>query len=99
MNVYIPTKEELDETVYKAVKQVMREEMPEVIHKANRKQWLTTDDAMEFLQCSRRHLQYLRDTQQLTYTKNGRTIHYNVDDIEEFLNKGKLKVDEIKKAH
>jgi len=90
MNVFIPNKEELEEAIYKAVQQVLREEMPEIIHKATRRKWLTTDEVMEMLQCSRRHIQYLRDSDQLSYSQNGRTIRYNIEDKEAFLNEGKV---------
>jgi len=62
MNVFIPNKEELEEAIYKAVQQALREEMPEIICKATRRKWLTTEEVMEMLQCSRRHIQYLRDS-------------------------------------
>jgi len=90
MNVFIPNKEELEEAIYKAVRQVLWEEMPEIISKATRRKWLTTDEVMEMLQCSRRHIQYLRDNNQLSYSQNGRTIRYNIDDVEAFLNEGKV---------
>ncbi|MFH5884008.1 helix-turn-helix domain-containing protein [Halalkalibaculum sp. DA3122] len=90
MNVFIPNKEELEEAIYEAVQQVLREEMPEIIRKATRRKWLTTEEVMEMLQCSRRHIQYLRDSNQLSYSQKGRTIRYNIDDIEAFLNEGKV---------
>lgn len=87
MNVFIPTKEELDEAIYKAVQKVMRQEMPEIVRKATRRRWLTTDEVMDMLQCSRRHIQYLRDSNQIPFSQNGRTIRYNVEDVEDFLKK------------
>jgi len=65
MELFIPSKEELDDAIYKAVKKAMQEEMPELIHKATRKKWLRTEEVMEIIQCSRRHVQYLRDSNQL----------------------------------
>jgi len=59
MNIFIPTKEEFEDAIYKAVREVVREELPEVIRKATRRQWLTTDEVMDMLQCSRRQVQYL----------------------------------------
>lgn len=88
MNVFIPNQQELEEAVYKAVIKVMREEMPEIIRKATRRKWLTTDEVMEMLQCSRRHVQYLRDAKLIPYSQNSRTIRYDVEDVEAFLNEG-----------
>ena len=89
---FIPTKQDLESAVQKAVEQTVNEVLPDVIRKATRKKWLTTDEVMTMLQCSRRHVQYLRDSEQLPYTKNGRTIRYNIDDIEDFLNDHKVDV-------
>ncbi|PAU95369.1 hypothetical protein CK503_04020 [Aliifodinibius salipaludis] len=90
MNVFIPTKEEFEEAIYKAVRKVMREEMPALIRKATRKKWLTTNDVMDMLQCSRRQVQYLRDSRQIPFSQNGRTIRYDIEDVEAFLNGGKV---------
>lgn len=62
MNVFISTKEEFEEVIYKAVRKVMREKMPEIIRKATIRKWLTTDEVMEMLQCSRQQVQYLKDS-------------------------------------
>jgi excisionase family DNA binding protein len=90
MNAYIPTKEDLEEIVSRTVQKTVKEALPEAIHKATRKKWLTTDEVMEILQCSRRHVQYLRDSEQLPYSQNGRTIRYHIEDVENFLNEGKV---------
>lgn len=87
---YIPTKEELEKIVSRSVKKNIKEVLPEAIRKATRKQWLTTDEVMEILQCSRRHVQYLRDSNQLTYSQNGRTVRYHIEDVEAFLNNHKV---------
>lgn len=62
MNVFISTKEEFEEVIYKAVRKVMREKMPEIIRKATIRKWLTTDEVMDMLQCSRQQVQYLKDS-------------------------------------
>jgi excisionase family DNA binding protein len=90
MNVFIPTKEEFEEAIYKAVKKVMREELPELVRKATRKKWLTTNEIMEMLQCSRRQVQYLRDSRQIPFSQNGRTIRYDIENVEAYLNDGKV---------
>lgn len=90
MDAFIPTKEELEEIIQRAVKQTVRQTLPEAINKATRKEWLTTDDVMGMLQCSRRHVQHLRDSGQLKYYQNGRKIHYWINDVEEYINRGKV---------
>lgn len=90
MNAYIPTKEDLEDIISRKVKETVKEVLPGAIRKATRKEWLTTDEVMEMLQCSRRHVQYLRDSKQLPYSQNGRTIRYNIKDVEAFLNRHKV---------
>ncbi|GAA5522397.1 helix-turn-helix domain-containing protein [Aliifodinibius salicampi] len=90
MNVFIPTKEDLEDIISRKVKETVNEVLPGAIRKATRKEWLTTDEVMEMLQCSRRHVQYLRDSKQLPYSQNGRTIRYHIQDVEAFLNRHKV---------
>ena len=41
--------------------------------------------------CTIRHLQNLRDTKQLQFSQNGKTIKYHIDDLEAYLNRGMVK--------
>lgn len=91
MNAYIPTRKDLEELIEKSVEKSISNSLPRAIRKATRKKWLRTDDVMELLQCSRRHVQYLRDSEQLSFSQNGRTIIYDIDEIEAFLNTHKVK--------
>lgn len=92
MNAYIPTKEDLENIISRTVQQTVKEAIPQAVRKATRKQWLTTDEVMDLLQCSRRHVQHLRDSEQLAFSQNGRTIRYNIEDVEAYLNRGKVEV-------
>lgn len=83
---YIPSEEDLKRIVNQSVKEAITEALPTALRKANRKQWVNTTDVMHILQCSRRHVQYLRDTKQLAFTQNARTIRYRMEDVENFLN-------------
>lgn len=88
MKIYIPTKEELEATIRKAVFETIKESLPSIIRKATRKKILTSAEVMEILQISRPKLQYLRDSGQLPYKQNRRTIRYSIDEVEDFLNRG-----------
>ncbi|PKD45283.1 helix-turn-helix domain-containing protein [Rhodohalobacter barkolensis] len=90
MQAYIPDEATLEKVIAKVTRRVVIEILPDVIRKATRKEWLTTDDVMEILDCSRRHVQYLRDSKQLTFSQNGRTIRYHFDDLESFMNSHKV---------
>jgi len=91
MSIILTTPEELKGIVDRAVKEALRDVLPKVIRQASKKEWLNTDDVMEYLQCTRRHIQYLRDSEQLPYSLNGRTIRYHIDDIDTFLKNHKVK--------
>lgn len=93
MNAYIPDKDTLEVLISKAVAQSVAEQLPSAIRKATRKKWLTTDEVMDVLQCSRRHVQHLRDSGRLPYRQNGRTIRYDIDEVESYLNRGKVNAD------
>ena len=91
MNVYIPTRDDLERFIQRAVEKTIKETIPPAFQKATRKKWLTTDEVMEILQCSRRHMQHLRDSGQLPYHQHNKTIRYDIDEIENFLNRGKVR--------
>lgn len=85
MNAYIPTREDLQDIIREAVQETVDKTLPSAIRKATRKEWLTTDDVMEIMDCSRRHVQHLRDSDQIPYSKNGRVIRYNADEFDQFM--------------
>lgn len=90
MNAYIPTKDDLKNFIRDAVKETVNESLPDAIRKATRKNWLNTEEVMEILQCSRRHVQHLRDSGKLPFRQNARTIRYDIDEVEAYLNRGKV---------
>lgn len=90
-NTYISTQDELKAIVEQAVAEAMAERVPDIIRKATRKEWLTTKEAKEMLDCSRRHLYHLRDTKQIKYHQHGRKILFHIDEIERFLEENEVK--------
>lgn len=90
MNAYIPTKDDLRKLIREAVEETVNESLPGAIRRATRKKWLTTDEVMGILQCSRRHVQHLRDSGRLPFRQNGRTIRYDIEEVEAYLNRGKV---------
>jgi 3-methyladenine DNA glycosylase Tag len=87
---YIPTKQELREAISKEVRDTVLDVLPAAIREAKQKEWLDTADVMDMLQCSRRHVQHLRDSEQIIYHQTGRTIRYKYQDITAYLNEGKV---------
>ncbi|MEX1014263.1 MAG: helix-turn-helix domain-containing protein [Candidatus Paceibacterota bacterium] len=90
METYISSKKELNDLIESAVDKAIQKNLPSAIQKASRQKWLTTSEVMDILQCSRPYVQNLRDSGQLPYRQYKRTIRYDFDEVEAFLNKGKV---------
>lgn len=90
MKIILTTESELKDLIESTTRKVLSEVLPAVLREAARKEWLSTDDVMEYLQCSRPHVQHLRDSNRLPFSQNGRTIRYNINDVLEYLNLGRV---------
>lgn len=88
--VFVPTRQDLEDIISRVVKQNINEAMPEAVEKATRRKWITTEEVMELLQCSRRHIQHLRDSGALPFVQHARIVRYNRDEVEAFLNNHKI---------
>ena len=93
MHAYIPTKSDLQDFISQAIRETLHREIPEAIHKATRKQWLNSGEVMDLLDCSRRHLQSLRDNGYIKFSQHGRSIRYHINDVEDFLNQNKIEAE------
>ncbi|KPP94744.1 MAG: phage hypothetical protein [Bacteroidetes bacterium HLUCCA01] len=91
MQAYIPTKSELDSVVSQAVERAMRQLVPELIHKATRKEYFTKQEVKELTGWSDGSLQHLRDTRQIPFVKHGKKILYPYDGMMEFFEKCHIK--------
>lgn len=90
MNTFIPTKEELEATVKQAVNDLLQNELPDLLRKAKRKEWINTNELMELTGWSRRTIQYLRDEKRIPFSQEGKRILYPTDGIEEYLRKNQI---------
>jgi 3-methyladenine DNA glycosylase Tag len=90
MDAYLPTKKEYADIAYQQAKKAFDDALPEALRKATQRQWLDTSDVMKILKCSRRHVQHLRDSEQIVYHQTGRTIRYKYQDVTTYLNEGKV---------
>lgn len=90
MQTYLTSKEELKETVNQAVKKLLEKELPAIIRKANRKEWVNTNELMEFTGWSRRTVQYLRDNKRIPFSQEGHRILYPMEGIEEYLRSNQI---------
>ena len=90
METFLPTKQEYKELVTEAVNEAIERELPHLVRKATRKKYLTTDETMELLGCSRKHLYYLRSQEKLPYIKEGKKVYYDIEDIEAYMQRNKV---------
>lgn len=54
------------------------------------KLWLSKDEAMAYLGCSGDYLDKLRNSAQVSFSKDGKMIWYNLESINRFLNRMKV---------
>lgn len=90
MNIYISTKDELKEVVNNAVKELIQQELPTLLRKAKRKEWINTNELMKLTGWSRRTVQYLRDEKRIPFSQEGRRILYPMEGIEEYLKSNQI---------
>ncbi|NGP90174.1 hypothetical protein [Fodinibius halophilus] len=87
---YITSEEKLKEAVAEAVASILDEELPSIIRKSQRSEYLTTKELKQLVGWSYRSQKHLRDTSQLTYCQHGRKIVYPTEAIEKFLSDHKI---------
>ena len=88
---YIPTKDELQKAITEAVESAVANKLPEIIRKATSKSHYTIDEAAKILSVTRRHLQYLRDTNQISFVQHGRKVWFKAEDLDKFFNNNYLR--------
>ena len=90
MDLLISNRKEIEQLVNNAVFLAVSKVLPEVFRQMQ-KPIYTNDEATELLGVSKRHLQYLRDTEQINYVQNGRKIYYRAEDLEAFFQANYIK--------
>lgn len=84
---YISSKDELQKAIKEAVETAVAIRLPEIIRKATSKSHYTIDETCEILSVTRRHLQHLRDTDQISFVQHGRKIYFKAEDLDDFFNR------------
>lgn len=84
-DIFIPTEEKFRKIISDTVDSILEQRIPEIIRKANRKEYLTTAEFKELTGCSHRVQQYLRDEGKIPYSQEGRKIFYKTTDVEGFM--------------
>jgi excisionase family DNA binding protein len=92
-NAYFPTKEDFEDTIKSSFEELIQDRLPEIIRKATQKQHYSIDETCKLLDVSRRHLQYLRDSGQIGFVKNGRKVYFRAEDLERFFDHNYIPAD------
>lgn len=84
-NVFIPTEDKFREILNDTVDSLLEQRIPEIIRKANRKEYITTKELKELTGCSHRVQHYYRKEGILPFSQEGRKIFYKTSDVEKFM--------------
>ena len=88
MKVYIPSNEEMKILIREIVEETINEMLTDTIRESIKPEWLTTEEVMDLLSCSRPSIQKLKNSGVLPYHMKGKTVLYYIEDIEAFLDTG-----------
>lgn len=76
-----------------SLKDILHEELPQVIKKAQRKDFLSLEELQELTGFSYGKIRYLRESGQLEYTQSGKSIIYPTDAVYKYLEDNRIKTD------
>lgn len=84
-DIFIPSEAKFREILNDTVDAILQERIPQIIRKANRKEYITTEEFKELTGCSHRVQQYLREENKIPFSQEGRKIFYKTTDVEKFM--------------
>ena len=90
-NIIITEPDELHSQIREAVEAAISDRLPDIIRRATRKQNYTTAEAADYLGISKRSLFHLKQSGQLAYSQHGRKVIYTVEELDEHLQKNKIR--------
>ncbi|SHE58827.1 DNA binding domain-containing protein, excisionase family [Fodinibius roseus] len=82
---YITSKEELEQTVKESVASLFEQQLPKILRKAQRKEWLTVSELAELTGWSKRTIYYLKSQDRIPYSQENHRILFPTDGIEDYL--------------
>lgn len=84
-DVFVPTETKYREIIREEFRNLLEREMPKVVRRCNRKDFLTTSEFEELTGMSSRVQHYLRKEGKIPFSQEGRKIVYRTEDVEKFL--------------
>jgi hypothetical protein len=68
---YVAERKELEHYFDKRVRQILKEEIPQLLKELGKKEWLTKEELMKLTGWSGRTIQHMRDSKQIPYSVKG----------------------------
>lgn len=90
LNVVVLTESQLKQLINETVSELLDQRIPEIIRRANRKEYITSAEFKELTGCSYRVQSYLRSENKITFSQEGRKIFYKTTDVEKFIDERKI---------
>ena len=90
LKVVVLTEDQLTQLITDTVDQVLVKRIPEIMRRANRKEYLTTSELKELTGMSYRMQKYHRDERNISYSQDGRKVFYKTIDVEQFMEERKI---------
>lgn len=85
MEAIVLSKEEAKDFIRDTVVEVVREEVVEILRRAQKSDWMSTEEVADYLGVSVRHVHYLKKENRIPYSQEARTIRYPTKQIEDWM--------------
>ncbi|MEX0906243.1 MAG: hypothetical protein WD604_14505 [Balneolaceae bacterium] len=92
--VFIPTQSKFEEILDRKISAILENRIPQIIRKANRKEYITTKEFKELTGCSHSVQQYLREENKIAFSQEGRKVFYRTIDVEKFMSERRIEAKE-----
>lgn len=88
--VCVPTRKGFKQILSETVESLLERWVPQIIRRANQKEYLTTAEFKELTGCSYPVQHYLRSEKKISYSQEGRKIFYRTEDVEKFMEERRI---------
>lgn len=89
--VIVTSEEKIHELLQSTLRDVLNEELPQVIKKASRKEYLTLEELQSLTGFSYGKIRHLRTSGQLEYCQSGKSIIYPTQAVYDYLEANHIK--------
>ncbi len=86
--ILVTDSQDLQDLISEAVRKAVAEAVPPAVERATQKRWLSTQEAVEYLGCSKRQLLYWKSQGKVAYSQHGRKVFFDCHSLDDFLAQG-----------